>query len=66
MLDGVLYLVFRKNKQLNNCLGKIRVALSRAFDGATYCRLICLFGLTLLDGLARMSCLFLLSGSWHW
>ena len=31
MLDGVLYFVFGKNKQLNNCFGKIWVALIRGF-----------------------------------
>ena len=41
MLNGVLYFVFGKNKQPNNCLGKIRVALIRAFVGVTLCRLIC-------------------------
>ena len=30
MLDGVLYFVFGKNKQLNNCFWKIQVALIRA------------------------------------
>ena len=31
MLDGVLYFVFGINKLLNNCFGKIRVALIRAY-----------------------------------
>ena len=31
MLDGVLYFVFGKNKQLNNCFGKIQMAIIRAF-----------------------------------
>ena len=31
MLDGVLYFVFGKNKQPNNCFGKIQVALVRAY-----------------------------------
>ena len=31
MLDGVFLFVFGKNKQLNNCFGKIRVALISAF-----------------------------------
>ena len=35
VLDGVFYFVFGKNKQLNNCFRKIRVALIRAFVGAT-------------------------------
>ena len=31
MFDDVLHFVFGKDKQLNNCFGKIRVALVRAF-----------------------------------
>ena len=31
VLDGVLYFVFGKNKQLNNCFGKTRLALIRAY-----------------------------------
>ena len=35
MLDGVLYFVFEKNKQRNNCFGKIQAVLIRAFVCAT-------------------------------
>ena len=49
----VCFFVFGQ-QQLNNCFWKVWVALRRA-SWCDWCRLICLFGLTLLAGLAGRS-----------
>ena len=54
MLDGVLYFVFEKNKQLNNYFWKIWVVLIRA-DCCDLVQADLLIWLTLLAGLAGRS-----------
>ena len=64
MLDGVLFLFLGKDKELNNCFWKIRVALKRAWLVQLVWANPLIWADCWLDWLGGLD--FMMSGRWHW